>query len=148
MKASVFLMHGAAVAALLAAAGCDRGYKDSTAGVIQTKFPGQVTAGGSTSGQVIARSAKPTTDATYAGGTPGVAGGSGGSTGGAATAGTVTESGQGPTQGVTAPTGIAPGTTQKPPGDYGAPAAPAPGQTSAGAATNIDKNAPPAAPAR
>lgn len=149
MKAIVFLMHGAACAALLAAAGCDRGYRDSTAGVRQTKFPGQVTAGGRTSGQVIAASAKPTTDATYAGGHPGMAGGAGGTTGGAATAGTVSETGKGPSQG-TAPTSGAGGNlaTQPQPSEYApAPApAPAPGKTEGGAAAHRDNAASQAAP--
>ena len=67
----------------------------------QTAFPGMVTAGGGSSGAVMARTARPETDATYAGGTPGIAGGSGGTTGGAATAGTVVEAGQGPSSGTT-----------------------------------------------
>ncbi len=83
---------------------------------IQTKFPGQVTAGGGTSGQVMARSAKPETNAAYAGGTPGIAGGAGGNNAGAAMGGTVTETGQGPSSGVTAPvSGGQPG--NKPSGD-------------------------------
>ena len=84
----------------------------------QTAFPGMVTAGGGTSGAVMARTARPETDATYAGGTPGIAGGGGGTTGGAATAGTVVEAGQGPSSGTTPATGPAPGT---------APAAATPG---------------------
>lgn len=148
MKALVFLMHGAACAALLATAGCDRGYRDSTAGVRQTKFPGQVTAGGSTSGQVLARNAKPTTDATYAGGTPGIAGGSGGTTGGAATAGTVRETGQGPSQGTTPPSGAAAPTTQVAPAEHRPAPAPAPSQSGGGAATHRDPNASQAAPGR
>ncbi len=64
-------------------------------GVRNTGFPGQVTAGGGTSGEVIAQ-AKRAADGSYAGGTPGIAGGSGGNTGGAATGGTVQESGHGP----------------------------------------------------
>lgn len=148
MKALNLLMHGAACVALLAAAGCDRGYRDSTAGVRQTKFPGQVTAGGSTSGQVLARNAKPTTDATYAGGTPGIAGGSGGSTGGAATAGTVRETGQGPSQGTTPPTGAAPQGTQPAPAENRPAAAPAQNQPAGGAATHRDPSASQAAPGR
>jgi hypothetical protein len=70
---------------------------------MQTRFPGQVTAGGGTSGDVMARSGK-AVDGNYAGGTPGIAGGAGGNTGGAATGGTVRESGRGPTQSI-APSG-------------------------------------------
>lgn len=88
--------------ALAAAAGCSRnGAGDAGGGVRHTAFPGQVTAGGGTSGEVIAQ-AKRATDASYAGGTPGIAGGAGGNTGGAATGGSVTESGHGPS-GNTAP---------------------------------------------
>ncbi|MFC4933401.1 hypothetical protein [Massilia sp. GCM10023247] len=133
MKASTFAIG--AVACVLFA-GCDRGHTSASAGVEQTKFPGQVTAGGLTSGQIIARSPKPETNATYAGGTPGIAGGSGGNTGGAALGGTVTETGRGPSDGVTAPSGAMQG-GNKPPGDYGGPPAnaPAAGTTAVGAGT-------------
>jgi len=119
-------MHGSLAALVLVAAGCDRGNRPSTEnGVHQTKFPGQVSAGGLTSGQVMARTDRPTTDATYAGGTPGIAGGSGGTTGGAATGGTVQESGQGPSQGTSQPAAAGQAGTNLPPGDMGKPAAPA-----------------------
>jgi len=111
--------------ALACAAGCDRDHTQAANGVIQTKFPGQVTAGGGTSGAVIARSSRPVTDATYAGGTPGIAGGSGGNTSGAATAGTVQESGQGPSSGTTQPTSAGQAGATLPPGDMGKPVAPA-----------------------
>ncbi|MFC5460781.1 hypothetical protein [Massilia niabensis] len=126
-------------------AGCDRGHANARDGVEQTKFPGQVTAGGLTSGQVMARSSKPETNAAYAGGTPGIAGGSGGTTGGAALGGTVAESGQGPSQGVTTPASAGQA-GNKPVGDYGGPPAnaPAAGVTpvGAGTASNQDKTAP------
>jgi hypothetical protein len=67
----------------------------SSTGIIQTRFPGQVTAGGGTSGDVLARLGE-AVNATYSGGTPGIAGGAGGTTGGPATGGTVQESGHGP----------------------------------------------------
>jgi hypothetical protein len=94
-----------AFAILAGAAACGRtdgpapntGVSPST---IQTRFPGQVTAGGGTSGEVLARRGQ-ATDGNYAGGTPGIAGGAGGNTGGAATGGTVRESGRGPTDSVT-----------------------------------------------
>ena len=73
----------------------------ASAGARKTEFPGQVTAGGGTSGEVMAQ-AKRATDGSYAGGTPYIAGGSGGNTGGAATGGSVQESGHGPS-GNTAP---------------------------------------------
>jgi len=121
MKA-LTLMAAMAVAVL--ATGCGRDDKPAANGVIQTKFPGQVSAGGATSGQIIAATSKPVTDATYAGGTPGIAGGSGGTTSGAATAGTVQESGQGPSSGTSKPESAGrPGTTL-PPGDMGKPASP------------------------
>jgi hypothetical protein len=134
------------LAACAALAGCDRGHTNPKDGVIQTKFPGQVTAGGGTSGQIMARSAKPETNAAYAGGTPGIAGGSGGNTSGAALGGTVTETGQGPSSGVTAPaSGGQPG--NKPPGDYGgkAPDAPAAGVTPVGAGSATNQGSTPAA---
>ncbi len=144
MKASTILIHGALAVLAVATGGCDRGRNASVGGIEQTKYPGQVTAGGRTSGAVIASSAKPVTDATYAGGNPGIAGGSGGTTGGAATAGTVQETGQGPTSGVAPASGAQPG-TQLPSGDNGKPAAPAPGSVEAPPATNIAPQGPAAA---
>jgi hypothetical protein len=140
MKASTLTL--ALLAACSSLGGCERGHANARDGVVQTRFPGQVTAGGGTSGQVMARSAKPETNAAYAGGTPGIAGGAGGNTGGAAMGGTVAETGQGPSSGVTAPaSGAQPGA--KPLGDYGSPAGTAP--AGAGSATNRDRQ-PAAAP--
>jgi hypothetical protein len=139
MKASTLAFSFLAAAAALA--GCDRGHTNPKEGVIQTRFPGQVTSGGGTSGQVMARSAKPETNAAYAGGTPGIAGGAG-----AAMGGTVSETGQGPSKGVTAPaSGGQPG--NKPQGDYGGPAAnaPAAGSTPVGAGSATNQDAKPAA---
>lgn len=144
MKVSILALG--VVAACLGLAGCDRGHANPKDGVIQTKFPGQVTAGGLTSGQIMARSSKPETNAAYAGGTPGIAGGSGGTTGGAAMGGTVAETGQGPSQGVTAPaSGSQPG--NKPPGDYGTKPADAPqaGVTPVGAGAATHQGSEPAA---
>ena len=125
---------GMALAATLLAA-CDRGQAPAANGVIQTKYPGQVSAGGMTSGQIMARTARPETDATYAGGTPGTAGGSGGNTSGAETGGATRETGQGPSSGVTQPSssGREGGTV---PSGENRPAAPAPGTTEAPAANN------------
>ncbi|AWL07857.1 hypothetical protein ACFOHT_26375 [Massilia oculi] len=116
-------------------AGCDRGQAPAANGVIQTRYPGQVSAGGMTSGQIMARTARPETDATYAGGTPGTAGGSGGNTSGAETGGATRETGQGPSSGVTQPSssGREGGTV---PSGENRPAAPAPGTTEAPAANN------------
>jgi hypothetical protein len=155
-------MHAGALALLASTAGCDRNHVGAGE-VIQTKFPGQVTSGGGTSGQVLTRNAKPVTDATYAGGHPGMAGGAEGNTGGAATAGTVQESGQGPSRGVTQPASAGqPGATPQPgdlsrqgaagarPGGAGEQgSAPPAGDTRpAGAAATQRANPPPAAPAR
>lgn len=108
------------------------GCKDhGDAAQLQTHFPGMVTAGGHTSGQVMAANGGPKTNGSYAGGTPGIAGGAGGNTSGAGTGGTTTETGQGPSQGVTAPSGGASGATgatQSQPGDFGRPAAPTPAE--------------------
>jgi hypothetical protein len=157
-------MHAGAAALLLATAGCDHNAVGA-GGVIQTKFPGQVTSGGGTSGQVLARNAKPVTDGAYAGGHPGMAGGAGGTTGGAATAGTVQESGHGPSSGASQPASVGQAGTTPQPGDMGKAgaeaarpggagqqgAAPPPGDTAkpgaGGAATQRDQP-PPAAPAR
>lgn len=141
MKASTILIHGAIATLAVLAGGCDRGRNPSVGGIEQTKYPGQVTAGGRSSGAIIASTAKPVTDATYAGGTPGHAGGSGGTSSGAETAGTVRETGQGPSSGVTPPSGAQPG-TQTPSGDNGRPAAPAPGTVEAPAATNTAPQGP------
>lgn len=124
-------------------AGCDRGREQRADGIVQTKYPGQVTAGGATSGTILAQTSRPTTDAVYAGGTPGIAGGSGGNTSGANIGGSTQETGEGPSRGVTDPSGVQPG-TQGQMADYGKPAQPAPGQVEAPAATNIAPN-PPAA---
>jgi hypothetical protein len=86
------------VVSALLASGCSR---ENQYGQRQTKMPGMITAGGGTSGEVIASHNK-ATDGSYAGGTPYHAGGSGGTTGGTATAGAVAESGHGPS-GNTAP---------------------------------------------
>jgi transcription elongation factor len=147
MKALIFLMHGAACAALLASSGCNRDRADASTGVLQTKFPGQVTSGGGTSGQVLARTGKPVTDGTYAGGTPGIAGGAGGTAGGTATPGTFQESGQGPNRGTSQPSSAGrPGATL-PPGDMGKPPTPSPTDVQGGAATHRETPTP-AAPGR
>lgn len=104
--------------------GCDRKQPDTVDGVVQTKYPGEVSAGGLTSGEIMARSDRPETDGTYAGGTPGIAGGSGGNTSGAETGGTVQESGQGPSSGVTTPSSAGRPGTRLDPGDYGGSAPP------------------------
>lgn len=93
-----FSVIAAAVLLLGMAACSERHDTVAVTGVRQTHFPGQVTAGGGTSGEVLGKSAK-NTPGTYSGGTPGIAGGKGGNTGGTATGGSVQESGQGQTSG-------------------------------------------------
>jgi hypothetical protein len=142
-------MHGAAAVLVLGAAGCKE-HGDNA--MRETKFPGMVTAGGGTSGQVMARNGGSKTDGTYAGGTPGIAGGSGGNTSGAATGGTVRETGQGPTAGVSAPStgGTAQmGATQTQSGDSGNnPVKPAAEPAQQPAAAHRDPGASTAAPGR
>lgn len=128
------MIGGAALAAMLLAA-CDRGQAPAANGIIQTKYPGQISSGGMSSGQVMAATARPETDATYAGGTPGIAGGSGGNTSGAETGGTVRETGQGPTSGVTQPASAGRPGSDIPSGDN-QPAAPAPGSVEPAPANN------------
>lgn len=129
----------------LLAAGCERGREGAVDGVIQTGYPGQVTAGGATSGTILAQTSRPTTNAVYAGGTPGIVGGAGGNTSGANVGGSTRPTGEGPATGVTDPTGVMPADKGQM-ADYGKPARPAPGEVKAPAATNIAPN-PPAAPA-
>lgn len=81
MRTSILLL------ALLAAA-CDPRQPTAPNGVIQTKSPGEVAAGGGTSGQVMERSGAPKPDAEAHGGTPGIPEGSGGNTSGADMGGT------------------------------------------------------------
>ena len=129
MKAPTLLIHGGLAALVVLAAGCNNKQAPASNGVIQTKYPGQVTAGGESSGALMARTARPETDATYAGGTPGIAGGSGGTTSGAEVGGTVQESGQGPSSGASQPSSAGrPGATLQP-GDTGGAGAPAPRET-------------------
>jgi len=148
MKALTFLMHAGAAALLLSAAGCKEHGDEA---MRETKFPGMVSAGGGTSGQVMARNGGPKTDATYAGGTPGIAGGAGGNTSGAGTGGSTRETGQGPSSGVSTPANGAAqmGATQTNSGDSGnnpvkPDAAPAPQP----AAAHRDPGANSAAPGR
>jgi hypothetical protein len=99
-------IHALAAVLLSAVTGCaDRNDASANSGgVKQTRFPGQVTAGGGTSGEVIARTGR-ATEGEYRGGTPGIAGGAGGTTGGPATGGTVQETGKGPAGTVPPPAG-------------------------------------------
>lgn len=144
MKTTSILIS-CSLAALVLLGGCERNRVANVAGIEQTKFPGQVTAGGGTSGEILEKNKRPTTDASYAGGTPGIAGGSGGTTGGAAMGGTVQETGQGPDKGVTTPTAGGQG-TQLPSGDNPTPP-PAPANQPTAPASNAAPQGP-AAPGK
>lgn len=95
-----------------AVAGCNNGNgpNGNNAAVNKTGFPGQVTAGGGTSGDVIAQ-AKGGVNTQGPSGTPGIPQGKGGNTGGAAMGGT------------TGATGSQEGANTQPPNTGGAPAA-------------------------
>jgi hypothetical protein len=113
------LLVPAVLLAALLGAGCDRGPKVED-GVVQTKFPGQVSAGGGTSGEVIAQAGGKQTAPPA--GTPGIPQGAGGNTGGAALGGTMPKEsasaaglpqGEGPQKAASAaadpgPTGVVP----------------------------------------
>ncbi|WP_151636133.1 hypothetical protein [Noviherbaspirillum aerium] len=74
----------ALLAMAAALAGCGRdGPATADNGITQTKFPGQLSAGGGTSGEIMAQAAGGTTAKTPSG-TPGIPQGAGGNTGGAA----------------------------------------------------------------
>lgn len=112
--------------------------QESEIGARQTNFPGQVTAGGGTSGEVLARNGalKNNPDPS---GTPGIPQGAGGNTGGAAMGGTTSATG-GPTgsskEGIRgqSTTGDASGTPSIPEGAGGNPSGAAMGGTTSGAA--------------
>ena len=90
-------------AAAVLASACTRRDDAADSGMRKTNFPGMVTAGGGTSGEVMARNKKPQTEGSTTGGTPFHAGGAGGTTGGTATAGAVQETGHGPSGSSTPP---------------------------------------------
>lgn len=80
----------ALLAMLAALGGCQRGQEpaaEAKSGIVQTKFPGDFTSGGATSGQVMSQSASAAGSGNPSG-TPGIPQGSGGNTGGAAMGGT------------------------------------------------------------
>jgi hypothetical protein len=115
MHKSRMTAYGMSIAMLAGAVGCgdtSRAATDSAdkreianaSGPKQTRFPGQVSAGGGTSGEVIARAGGGASGA-YMGGTPGIPMGSGGNTGGVATGGTVQQSSPGPSGNIPPPGG-------------------------------------------
>lgn len=112
--------------ACAALAGCDRGGgTDANAGATQTHFPGQITAGGNTSGEVLAKNAN--TTANMPSGTPGIPQGAGGNTGGAGNAPAQTSGGEA-TRGQAPGQGVA-GTPSIPSGAGGNPGGTAMGGT-------------------
>lgn len=123
---------GLCLALLTSLAGCGRGDDPP---VRQTKFPGQVSAGGGTSGEVMAR-AGGVANTPDSSGTPGIPQGSGGNVGGAAMGGTSTAAG---TAGQ-APAAAPSGTPGIPEGAGGNPSGAAMGGTTEQAAAS--KNAP------
>jgi hypothetical protein len=84
MKACVFLMHGGRRCAAPERRRLQAARRPPSA---RPSFPGMVSAGGGTSGQVMARNGGAEDRRHLCGGTPGIAGGMGGNTGGAATGG-------------------------------------------------------------
>jgi hypothetical protein len=121
---------GAALVGLVLVAGCGPHGPGSEDGVQQTKFPGMVSAGGGTSGEVIARTGGK--QAPPPAGTPGIPQGAGGNTGGAAPGGTVAKGDAG-TSGV--PAGEGPQKAASAAADPGASGVVPPG-VSASAATS------------
>jgi hypothetical protein len=129
---------GLSLALTMALAACGR--DDPTHNVRQTKFPGQVTSGGPTSGEVMARNSAAATKSEPVAGTPGIPQGAGGTTGGTATAGSTgavvtpkTAGQEGERGQIPGGTGVA-GTPGIPEGAGGTPSGAEMGGTSPGAA--------------
>jgi hypothetical protein len=76
-----------ALAVSLLAGGCTRQHGSSPGGIAQTKFPGQLAAGGSGSGEIMQRT-KQSSTSSMPSGTPGIPEGAGGNTSGAGMGGT------------------------------------------------------------
>jgi len=93
----------AALAFAVLSTGCGDGGSSGAHGVAQTQLPGQFTAGGGTSGQVIARTGAAT--ATQPAGTPGIPQGAGGNPGGTAMGGSTVAQAQSAPGGATHPAG-------------------------------------------
>jgi len=85
-KAIALLAFSSALGSITGCA--DRPETSPDTGVRQTRFPGQITAGGGTSGEVMERSSKKVASGGDPSGTPGIPEGSEGNTGGAALGGT------------------------------------------------------------
>jgi hypothetical protein len=78
---------GCALAAVLLAAGCTEQHGISPGTVAQTKFPGQLAAGGAGSGEIMQRT-KQSSSSSMPSGTPGIPEGAGGNTSGPGMGGT------------------------------------------------------------
>jgi hypothetical protein len=123
---------------LLALAGCQRdsGAHSSARDILQTRFPGETTAGGGTSGEVMARADTAKTQ----GGTPGIPKGAGGNTGGAQTSQSTSAAGGASGSETARGQGSGGGTPSIPEGAGGTPSGTQMGGTTPGAAAS--KNAP------
>ena len=116
MRSILLYKYLAGLGTVFLLAACDGGASAAHNGVRQTGFPGQISAGGGTSGEVMARSSQPATGSQEGmrgqaaggsiAGTPSIPEGSGGTTSGAAMGGTTT--GAAASQGAPAPSGGAP----------------------------------------
>jgi hypothetical protein len=134
-----------AVAVFLLAGGCTEQHGNAPATVVQTKFPGQLAAGGMGSGEVMQRTGNTAIKSSMPSGTPGIPEGAGGNTSGpgmggttpnAAVAGQAPEGkmqGEVPVGGDPARAAAANAPATRPPGESAAanPATAAPAQTDA-----------------
>ena len=82
------IFRTAALAALVLSGGCTEQHGISPGTVKQTKFPGQLAAGGMGSGEIMQRTNDTSTASSMPSGTPGIPEGAGGTTSGAAMGGT------------------------------------------------------------
>lgn len=82
------IVRSAALAALVLAGGCTEQHGISPGTVKQTKFPGQLAAGGMGSGEIMQRTNNTTTASSMPSGTPGIPEGAGGTTSGTGMGGT------------------------------------------------------------
>ena len=87
-KPRTLLACASALAALLLAGGCSDQRGSTAAAVTQTKFPGQLAAGGLGSGEIMQRSDSTSIKSSMPSGTPGIPEGAGGTTSGPGMGGT------------------------------------------------------------
>ncbi|WP_194721881.1 hypothetical protein [Noviherbaspirillum malthae] len=149
MRTRITALPLVAVVLALTLAGCNKDSQTAADnGIRQTKFPGQLSAGGGTSGEVMAQASN-SSKAGAPSGTPGIPQGAGGNTGGAAmgnVGATGANAGQEGVRGQ-APggTGVA-GTPGIPEGSGGTPSGAEMGGTTSGAAATQNAPAPGGAP--